>query len=411
MSSFRLDDLISRLSERASRIFKNRETLRPDYIPDELPHRDKEIYKLAEILFHPLLKGDRPSNVFIYGYPGTGKTATTKHVFKAIKEKLAPRLQVPVYCLIINCKIDDTNYRILKEINDFFSIPTPHTGLSLAELYTRIVKELKRRTGFFILALDEIDNFVKKSGDEILYKLTRINSEGITTKVSLVGITNDLHFKEYLDPRVKSSLSEEELVFTPYTADQLRDILYARAKIALYEDSYTDGAINLCASIAAKEHGDVRRALDLLRVAGELAERRNDPKITEDHVKEALRIMERDKIWEVVISLPFHSKLVLLVIAYLQERFLRECTTGEVYEEYVKICREIGQEPLTARRVSDIINELDMGGLIKANLTSKGRYGRTKYISLRIDKDETFRALKEDERLEFIIQSISSWNR
>jgi len=87
MSSFRLDDLISRLSERASRIFKNRETLRPDYIPDELPHRDKEIYKLAEILFHPLLRGDRPSNVFIYGYPGTGKTATTKHVFKAIKEK------------------------------------------------------------------------------------------------------------------------------------------------------------------------------------------------------------------------------------------------------------------------------------------------------------------------------------
>jgi len=408
MSSFKLDDLINKLSERTSRIFKNRETLRPDYIPDELPHRDKEIYKLAEILFHPLLRGDRPSNIFIYGYPGTGKTATTKHVFKMMKEKLAPRLQLPVYSLIINCKIDDTNYRILKEINDFFNIPTPHTGLSLAELYSRIVKELKRRNGYFILALDEIDNFVKKSGDEILYKLTRINSEEISTKVSLIGITNDLHFKEYLDPRVKSSLGEEELVFTPYTADQLRDILYARAKLALYENSYTDAAINLCASIAAKEHGDVRRALDLLRVAGEIAERNNDDKIREDHVREAMRIMERDKIWEIVISLPFHSKLVLLVIALLQQKYLRECITGEVYEEYVRICKEIGQEPLTARRVSDIINELDMGGLIKATLASKGRYGRTKFISLRIDKDEIFRALKEDERLEPIIQVISS---
>ncbi|HLI45836.1 MAG TPA: ORC1-type DNA replication protein [Geobacterales bacterium] len=410
MSSFKLDDLINKLSERTSRIFKNRETLRPDYIPDELPHRDKEIYKLAEILFHPLLRGDRPSNIFIYGYPGTGKTATTKHVFKMMKEKLAPRLQAPVSSFIINCKIDDTNYRILKEINDFFNIPTPHTGLSLAELYSRIVKELKRRNGYFILALDEIDNFVKKSGDEILYKLTRINSEGITTKVSLIGITNDLHFKEYLDPRVKSSLSEEELVFTPYTAEQLRDILYARARIALFENSYTDAAINLCASIAAKEHGDVRRALDLLRVAGEIAERRNDEKITEDHVRDAMKIMERDKIWEIVISLPFHSKLVLLVITALQQKFFREIMTGEVYEEYVRLCKEIGQEPLTARRVSDILNELDMGGLIKATLTSKGRYGRTKFISLRIDKDEMLRALKEDERLEAIVQVISSWH-
>ncbi len=410
MSSFKFDDLIEKLTKRTSQIFKNRETLRPDYIPDELPHRDREIYKLAEIFFHPLLKGDRPSNIFIYGYPGTGKTATTKHVFKLMKEKLAPRLTTPVYCLMINCKIDDTNYRILKEINDYFNIPAPHTGLSIAELYSRIVRELKRRVGFFILALDEIDNFVKKSGDEILYKLTRINSEGISTKLSLVGITNDLHFKEYLDPRVKSSLSEEELVFTPYNAEQLRDILYARAKIALYENSYTEGVINLCASIAAKEHGDVRRALDLLRVAGELAERNNDPQITESHVREALAIMERNKIWEIVTSLPFHSKLVLLVITMLQLKYLRDCTTGEVYEEYVKLCKEIGLDSLTARRVSDIINELDMGGLIRANLTSKGRYGRTKYISLRIDKDELLRALKEDERLLGIIYSFSSRN-
>ncbi len=410
MSSFKFDEFIEKLAARTSKIFKNRESLRPDYIPDELPHRDKEIYKLAEILFHPILKGDRPSNVFIYGYPGTGKTATTKHVFKLIKEKLAPRLSIPIYCHIINCKINDTSYRILKDICDYFNISTPHTGLSIAELYSRMVRELKRRTGFFLLALDEIDNFVKKSGDEILYKLTRINSEDISTKVSLIGITNDLHFKEYLDPRVKSSLSEEELVFTPYNAEQLRDILYTRAKIALYENSYTDGVISFCASIAAKEHGDVRRALDLLRVAGELAERKNESQITEAHVREALAIMERNKIWEIVISLPFHSKLILFVITLLQLKYLRDCTSGEVYEEYIKLCKELGLDPLTARRISDIINELDMGGLIRANLTSKGRYGRTKYISLRIDKDELLKALREDERLTSLIYLYSSWS-
>jgi cell division control protein 6 len=408
MSSSSIDELIKKLS-RQSRIFKNYDTLRPDYIPDELPHRDKEIYKIAEVLFAPLLKGARPSNIFIYGYPGTGKTATTKHVLKLMKEKLVAKLPIPVNSLIINCKIDDTNYRVLKALNEFLNLRTPHTGLAVSELYQRIVRELKRRNEFFIFVLDEIDHLVKKSGDEILYKLTRINSEPISAKVSLIGITNDLHFKEYLDPRVKSSLGEEEIVFTPYNAEQLKDILMARAKIALYEECISPGVIELTASLAAKEHGDVRRALDLLRVAGELAEREDSPKILEIHVKKALSIIERDKIHEVINSLPIHSKLVLYAIYLLQNKLLRDCITGEVYDEYYRLCREFGYEPLTARRISDIINELDAGGLIRTVLTSKGRYGRTKYISLRITKGDLLNALGTDERFyRLIYGSLSS---
>jgi ORC complex protein Cdc6/Orc1 len=410
MSSNPLDDLLNKLMNR-SRIFKNPDSLRPDYIPDELPHRDKEIYKLAEVLFLPILKGMRPSNVFIYGYPGTGKTATTKHVLKFIKEKLSHQAPIPVGSIIINCKIDDTNYRVLKVLNEYYNLKTPHTGIAVAELYQRIIREMKRRREALIIVLDEIDHLVKKSGDEILYKLTRINSEDIITKVSLIGITNDLHFKEYLDPRVRSSLSEEELVFTPYTADQLKDILTARAKIALYEGTFDEGVINLCASIAAKEKGDVRRALDLLRIAGEIAERNNLPKITESEVKLALSIMERDKIYEIINSLPVHSKLVLFAIYSLQMKEMRDCITGEVYEEYVNYCKELNYEPLTARRMSDIINELEMGGLIRANLTSKGRYGRTKYISLRVTKEEIENTLKSDERFAKLIYEIGSWHR
>jgi len=410
MSSFNIDELINRLAVK-SKIFKNVESLRPEYIPDELPHRDKEIYKLAEILFSPLLKNTRPSNVFIYGYPGSGKTATTKHVLKLLKEKLLPKLSYPVQSVIINCKIYDTNYRVLKAINEIFNLRTPHTGLSVAELYDRIVRELRRRNETLILVLDEIDHLVKKSGDEVLYKLTRINSEQILAKVSLIGITNDLHFKDYLDPRVKSSLSEEELVFSPYNAEQLKDILLARAKIAIYENSYDLEVIELCASIAAKEHGDVRRALDLLRIAGELAERSGDIKITKSHVTQALYLIERDKVYEVINSLPIHSKLVLFSIYQLQNKLLREITTGEVYEEYTKLTRILGYEPLTARRVSDIINELDMEGLIKSVLTSKGRYGRTKFISLRISKNELINAFSSDERFVRFLDEKYTWNR
>ncbi|MFP3190910.1 MAG: cell division control protein Cdc6, partial [Thermoproteota archaeon] len=301
--------------------------------------------------------------------------------------------------------------RVLKVLNEYYNLKTPHTGIAVAELYQRIIREMKRRREALIIVLDEIDHLVKKSGDEILYKLTRINSEDIITKVSLIGITNDLHFKEYLDPRVRSSLSEEELVFTPYTADQLKDILTARAKIALYEGTFDEGVINLCASIAAKEKGDVRRALDLLRIAGEIAERNNLPKITESEVKLALSIMERDKIYEIINSLPVHSKLVLFAIYSLQMKEMRDCITGEVYEEYVNYCKELNYEPLTARRMSDIINELEMGGLIRANLTSKGRYGRTKYISLRVTKEEIENTLKSDERFAKLIYEIGSWHR
>jgi cell division control protein 6 len=325
-----------------------------------------------------------------------------------MKEKLVAKLPVPVNSLIINCKIDDTNYRVLKALNEFLNLRTPHTGLAVSELYQRVVRELKRRNEFFIFVLDEIDHLVKKSGDEILYKLTRINSEPISAKVSLIGITNDLHFKEYLDPRVKSSLGEEEIVFTPYNAEQLKDILMARAKIALYEECIGPGVIELAASLAAKEHGDVRRALDLLRVAGELAEREDSLKILESHVKKALSIIERDKIYEVINSLPIHSKLVLYAIYLLQNKLLRDCITGEVYDEYYRLCREFGYEPLTARRISDIINELDTGGLIRTVLTSKGRYGRTKYISLRVTQGDLLNALNADERFHRLIYGSPS---
>lgn len=247
--------------------------------------------------------------------------------------------------------------------------------------------------------MDEIDALVKKHGDDILYRLTRINYDLSTSKVSVIGITNDVKMVENLDPRVKSSLGEEEIIFPPYNAEQLEDILKQRSKIALNEGVISEEVIKLCAALAARDHGDARRALDLLRVSGEIAEREGRDLITADDVNRARIELERDRVYEVISTLPFHSKLVLISIV-LGLNSNSTLTTGEVYDIYIKLAGKLGVESITQRRVSDIINELDMVGIITARVVNRGRYGKTKEISLAVSKDIVIKSIKEsDERI------------
>jgi cell division control protein 6 len=214
-----------------------------------------------------------------------------------------------------------------------------------------------------------------------------------------MGISNDLKFTDFLDPRVKSSLGEEEIVFPPYDANQLRDILNHRADVAFEDGALTDDVIPLCAAFAAQEHGDARRALDLLRTAGELAERDQTDVVDENHVRKAQEKIELDRVVEVVRTLPTQSKLVLFSIITLEKNGVNNINTGEVYNVYQRLCEEIDVDILTQRRVTDLISELDMLGIVNAVVVSKGRYGRTKEISLSVPIAETEAVLMSDSRL------------
>lgn len=218
--------------------------------------------------------------------------------------------------------------------------------------------------------------------DSLLYELTRINENLSSSWISVVGISNDLHFKEFLDPRVLSSLSEEEVVFRPYLADELFDILLDRAKVAFREGALDETSLRLCAALAAGEHGDARRALDLLRVAGELAEREGAGRVGEQHVRQAQQKIEHDRVSEVLKSLPAHSKILLVGAYLLSNNLPAGSITGDVYEVYHELCAVSDLEPLTQRRVSGLINELDVMGILNARVVSFGRYGRTKKIRI-----------------------------
>jgi len=393
-------------------IFKNREYLRPTYTPEELPHREEQIHQLARILAAPL-RGETPSNIFIYGKTGTGKTATVKHVVKEL-ERVGDRAPRKVEVVYLNCEVVNTQYRILATIANVFldkmrerygreylsslglCEQVPMTGWPTDQVYSCFFNAIDHDGQLAVIVLDEIDKLVQKSGDEVLYNLTRMNSDLKKAKVSIIGISNDLNFMGYLDPRVRSSLSEEEQVFPPYNGLELKDILERRAEMSFVDGALNGGVIALCAAHAAREHGDARRALDMLRVAGELGEREGAEAITVEHVRQAFQKIEQDKMVEVVRTLPTQSKLVLYSIVLLGERDVRKITTGDVYYVYRALCRQSSLDILTQRRVSDLISELDMMGIINARIISKGRYGRTKEIVLSIPPMQVRAAIQED---------------
>lgn len=364
--------------------FVNKNMLTPSYIPKEILHREEQITDLAKILA-PALKLNQPSNIFIYGTTGTGKSVVIKYIFKellAINNK-------NINTIYINCKLrktSDTEYRMLAYILRELNFPVPETGLPTEALYNKLFELINEKKQIFLLALDELDVLIKKIGDGFLYNLTRINSELTKSKISIIGISNDISFTEDLDPRVKSSLSEEEIIFPPYNAIQLKNILEKRAKIALRPGVYSEGVISKCAALAAQDQGDARRALDLFRVAAEIAERNEDPKITEQHVALAEQKLEVDRVVELAKLQPKHSQLTLYSILKLFKKGESPILTGDVYEIYLSLCKRNGYRFLTQRRVSDLISELDMLGLISTKVISKGRYGRTREIRLAIAK-------------------------
>ncbi|MFC5368209.1 AAA family ATPase [Salinirubrum litoreum] len=275
----------------------------------------------------------------------------------------------------------------------------PMTGWPTDRVYSTFFDAVDYHERVVVIMLDEIDKLVEKSGDDTLYNLSRMNSELDNSRISIMGISNDLKFTDFLDPRVKSSLGEEEIVFPPYDANQLRDILQHRADVAFKGNALTEDVIPLCAAFAAQEHGDARRALDLLRTAGELAERSQADTVEESHVRQAQDKIELDRVVEVVRTLPTQSKIVLFAIILLEKNGVHNINTGEVFNIYKRLCEEIDADVLTQRRVTDLISELDMLGIVNAVVVSKGRYGRTKEISLSVPIDETEAVLLSDSRL------------
>jgi len=370
-------------------LFKSKGVLQVRYTPESIPHRDKQIKSIASILA-PVLRSERPSNLFVYGKTGTGKTLSVQYVQNELFKK-AKELGVEIRFEYLNCKLKkvaDTEYRVLAALIRQMGGEIPSTGLPTDQVWSKFIKIVDKEKQLVVFIFDEIDQMIKKMDDNFLYSFTRLNQELSNAQISLIGISNEVTFLDNIDPRVRSSLGEEEFIFHPYNAIQLQDILNERCKEAFKEDIVDNGVVAKCAAYAAREHGDARRALDLLRIAGELSERDGKDKISEEYIDLANSRIERDKILDIVEGEPKQFQLVLYSIIQLTKKVKKKemdkFYTGDVYNFYQEVCDQIKTDALTQRRISDILAEIDMLGLINAKIISKGRHGRTREIRLSI---------------------------
>jgi len=369
-------------------LFVDRRAFDHGFEPARLPHREHEVDSLVRNLVDAL-NGHIPSNMLLYGVPGSGKTVVTRFVLSQLREKgLEMGQSVKTY--EINCRNVDTKYRVVQTIATQLSqrgdVPVPFTGWPTDRVLETVVSRMSRVGGVHIIVLDEVDNLVDKGGDDLLYALTSLNTLLGDGRCSIIGISNDLHFTQHLDPRVSSRLSQEDIVFHPYVATEIQNILSERASMGIKAGVLDDGVIKLCSALAAQEHGDARRALDLLRISVQKAEQRSQGNVDTKHVRLAQSQLEYDQVTPVIKTLPLHQKLVLFSICLNEENGLRNISTGEVYRTYSEACSKIGTEPLTTRRVSSLLNELDTMGLIMARNVSKGRGGRSKQVNSAIPK-------------------------
>mgnify|MGYP006283149515 FL=1 len=368
------DDLFTREDP----IFATKELLEISHLPGQgrIVGRDDEISQLATAV-NPAIFGQSPSNVLIYGKTGTGKSLCAKYVSRRLVETASDEGITATFAYV-DCAQDTTETQAVQTIADSVNevtetgINIPDKGLSTSTYYKRLWRILDQRFDVVVIILDEID---KLSDDDILMQLSRAGEAGKITdcKLGVLGISNKIQYKDRMDERVKSSLCEREFVFPPYDANQLRNIMDARS------DAFRDGVLEpstipRAAALAAREHGDARKAIDILRYAGEIAQSNGSTTVKEQFVTQARQRAETDRFRELIRGSTPHSRYVLQALAVLsisngdQEGF----RTSRVYEIYENICRQEGSDSLSLRRVRDLLKEHAFLDIIEQSKHSGG---------------------------------------
>ncbi|AZH27274.1 orc1/cdc6 family replication initiation protein [Haloplanus aerogenes] len=394
--------------ERKQNIFRNKDALGESYQPDQIEERDEEIEEYMDAL-QPVVDGWEPNNIFLYGNTGVGKTAVTDYLLDRLQDDVADYDDVNLSVISLNCKTLNSSYQVAVELVNKLRPAggeISSTGYPQQTVFKKLYEELEAIGGTILIVLDEVDSIGDR--DELLYELprARANNNLDSAKVGVIGISNDFKFREQLDPRVQDTLCERELQFPPYDAPELENILESRAEIAIAEDAVEQGVLNFCAALAARDSGSARQALDLLRLAGEIAENREADLIERDHVEAARSRLEQERVEEGMRELTTHGRLALLAVISKAAKEETPCRTREIYEEYITLCDSSGTDSLAQRSVHNHLSDLRMLGILSAYENRSGSRGNYYSYELDVPFTSAIEAMSDVLRLDSEIETI-----
>ena len=389
-----------------SPIFARKELLEIEHVPNEerIVGRDEEIKKVANAL-NPAVQGRSPRNVIIYGKTGTGKSLVAKHVTGRARNAAQTQGTV-VGTAYIDCAQSNTETRAIsslaRQLNDRSQteVKIPRTGIASDDYYDRFWNVLDDRFDVAVLILDEID---KLGDDDILMQLSRAGEAGKLTgcKIGIVAISNKISYQSELDERVKSSLQEREFIFPPYDANQLREIMSNRAD-AFKEGVLEEDVIPLSAAFAASEHGDARKALDILRNAGEIAVEREVATVSDEHVREARSLADVNRFRDLLQGQPTQAKAAIFALAELTtQRAESKIESSDIYARYCDVTDRIDMNQLSQRRIYDLLQEQAFLDILGQEFEGRGRARGSVMKFYLLEEPDTVRtAIRHDSRFE-----------
>ena len=347
--------------------------------------RDAEIQEISSH-FAPVLRGDHPVHLALWGKTGTGKTMTMLYFLNLLAEMCRKR-QILIRYRHIDLSTPRPCFRALNDLACLLNASKRYRkGISLEELMGRIEGALADYQGYMVFFIDEVDN-VRRDKDTFLSFLVRRLPQRVPSKVILVFASNRLNWSDNLDPRIKSFLKLNELIFKPYDAVDLQRILSIRVQKALRADAVEHGVIEKIAALASREHGDARKAVALLARSAYLAEKAGRA-VSLELVDQAANEIEQDRYVLMIRSAPaqLQAAMASVIQASRNQRngFL---STGEAYEVYRALCQRARIRPLSGRAFGDLLAELDMYSLIRTRVLSRGRYGRSREIELDLHEE------------------------
>jgi orc1/cdc6 family replication initiation protein len=371
-------------------IFADKSVLNESYQPEEILERDEEIESFSHAL-QDVLFGREPENVFLYGKAGLGKTAVTKYMMDELRSEVTVREEAnDLHVHEINCNGKTLFMVVRRLVNDLLpedSSPFPKRGLGTGDAFDELYEQLDRLGGTHLVVFDEIDHL--DDVNTLLYELPRARSNGHITDslVGIIGISNNYTFRQSLSAKVKDTLMETEISFSPYDAGELRTILHNRADRAFVDGACDDSAIAKAAALSAQDMGNARQAIDLLRVGAEVAERENDEVVSDRHIENARTLVQRGRLRNKIRDQTEHAQYILETIAKLDQQGEVPARSKQIQKGYERIADAYGASPLTTlKSIQDHLSDLHMLGFLLRHERNYGLKGG-QYYEYELDLD------------------------